>query len=252
LLPTKPLRMVASVFALLKQRRETNQCQAQIAISKQLAQKFCNHPEAVPIIPDSRLMENSFIPFRHRGRDEPFDALFVGRLVHHKNIQLFLHALAELRRLGLPVKTTIVGDGNYLPVLQQLTNELEIGEHVRFVGKIYSRKDLLEYYRQAHALYLLSFTEGLGLVLMEAGAASLPIIGSRRGGIPDLAREGENAFLVEPNDVQGCVQAVRRFVEDESLRERMGRRSQELMRPYIVKNVVARTAEVLRNAFNEK
>lgn len=249
---SKLLRRLVSLFVFYRQRYDTNLCDDQIAISKMLAEKFCKNPERVHIILNTSLVQESFLPFRSRRPDEPLNALFVGRLVHHKNIQLFLHALAELRKQGLPVKTTIVGEGNYLPVLQSITRDLGIADVVYFTGNIDSRKDLLERYSQAHFLYLLSLTEGLGVVLLEAGAASLPIIGSRRGGIPEIAREGENAFLIEPDDVHGCAEAVKRLLDDESLREKMGRRSQEIMRPYTVKETVERISEVIRELLRGK
>jgi glycosyltransferase involved in cell wall biosynthesis len=251
LVPTRFLRRIASTIAFHRQQQDTNRCQAQIAISKELARKFCRHPEVVPIIPNTKVTDEAFLSFRVRDPTESFNALFVGRLEHHKNVQLFLYALAELRRQGRNVRTTIVGGGRYLPFLTRLANKLHITSAVYFAGRIYSREELLEYYRHAHMLYLLSLTEGLGSVLMEAGAASLPIIGSRVGGIPEIAREGENAFLIEPDDVHGCAEAVKRLLDDEALRERMGRRSQEIARLYTVKNVVARGAEVLRSVLNK-
>lgn len=249
IIPTRLLRLIASSLAFRRQHTETNLCQAHICISKDLAWKYCDHPETVLIIPNTKLTDDAFIPFRSRAPLEPFNALFVGRLEHHKNVQLFLRALAELRNQGRKIITTIVGDGKYSAALKHLAEQLAIADAVRFTGRINSRVELLDCYRRAHMLYLLSLSEGLGLVLMEAGAASLPILGSRVGGIPELAQEGENAFLVEPGDVQGCVQAIKQLADDEFLRQRMGRRSQKIMRPYTVKRVVSQGAEVIRSVF---
>jgi len=245
LLKTKMLRYLASRLAYQRQRREVNQCQRQVAISSMLAKKYCEHPDVVQIVPNTTLVDECFMPYCRRTSDEPLNALFVGRLEHHKNIQLFLRALAKVRAEGTSVITTIVGDGNYAGALRQLADKLHIADAVHFAGRVNSREKLREYYRQAHLLYLLSFTEGLGIVLLEAGAASLPIIGSRRGGIPEIAREDHNAFLVEPDDAEKCAAALKQLDVYESLREKMGRRSQEIVKPFTVKRVVRSVAEVV-------
>ncbi len=248
IIPTSLLRMIASKVAFYQQYQITNRCDFQASVSVELARKYCRRPERTEIIPNTLLSEHSFLPFRPRSPEEPLSALYVGRLEHHKNPQLFLYAVAALRKKGYDIRTTLVGKGGYLPFLQHLAGELGIADSVCFAGYVRSREKLLEYYRRAHLLYLLSFTEGLGMVLMEAGAAALPIIGSRAGGIPELAREGQNAFLIHPNDVQGCVEAVQTFCDHEPVREKMGRSSQAIMREYTMKRVAEKAARLLRSA----
>ncbi len=136
-------------------------------------------------------------------------------------------------------------------MLKSLAERLGISDSVDFVGRVKSREELLEYYRQAHMLYLLSFSEGLGLVLMEAGAASLPIVGSRVGGIPELARENKNAFLIDPNDIEGCVSATEKLMDDESLRARMGRKSQAIMRDYTIETIALKAANLIISSVNK-
>lgn len=239
------VRYIASRYAFRRQFNEVNRCARQISISRALAEKYCKSASGVKIIPNTTLVKDSFLPYRERKADEPLNALFVGRLEYHKNVQLFLMSMARVLSDGVNVITTIVGGGNYTDELKLLSEKLGISEAVRFTGRVDSREELLEYYRQAHILYLLSFTEGLGIVLMEAGAASLPVIGSRRGGIPELAKENENAFLVEPDDPAGCAEAIRKFASDEELRRQMGERSQQIMKSFTIENTVAKVSEVI-------
>ncbi|MGV7223125.1 MAG: glycosyltransferase family 4 protein [Nitrospinales bacterium] len=246
--PNKFVRFIASRYTYYKQRKVANSCDVQASISKIMAVKYYKHPDKATILPNTLITSDSFIPFRSRNNGEVFNALYVGRVEHHKNPQLFLYAVAKLKKSNRNIKTTIVGDGRYLPTLKSLAEKLGISDSVDFVGRVKSREKLLEYYRQAHMLYLLSFSEGLGLVLMEAGAASLPIIGSRVGGIPELARENENAFLVDPNDIKGCVSATERLMDDESLRDKMGKKSQAIMKDYTIEAVALKASNLIRSS----
>lgn len=242
------IRRLVSKTAFYLQRRNVNSTDFQTSISRSLALKYCKEPDKTAIIPNSLIYRDFFMDFRKRKTDEAFNALYVGRIEHHKNPQLFLHALAELRKRGKPVRTTIVGGGTYLPCLKSLAEELGISDAVDFVGHVRTASRLMEYYRNAHMLYLLSFTEGLGMVLLEAGAASLPILGSCAGGIPELARDGENAFLISPDDLPGCVAATEKLIDDEVLREKMGRKSQEIMEKYTIDRIAAKAAKVFKSA----
>lgn len=244
------VRYIVSKTTYYLQRRNINSTDFQTSISRQLAEKYCRYPDKVEIIPDTLIGGDCFMPYRGRRPDEVFNALYVGRVEHHKNPQLFLYALAELRRRGKPVRTTIVGGGTYLPALKSLAENLGISNAVDFVGHVRSASRLMEYYRSAHMLYLLSFTEGLGMVLLEAGAACLPIVASRVGGIPELAHDGENAFLISPDNLHECVSATEKLIDDEALREKMGRKSQEMMEKYTIDKISAKAAKTLKAAIN--
>ncbi len=69
----------------------------------------------------------------------------------------------------------------------------------------------------------------LPMVLAEAGAASLPIVSTRVAGIPELVKEGENGFLISPNDIHGLVNALHKLIEDPQMRQSMGLKSRQIV-----------------------
>ena len=71
-------------------------------------------------------------------------------------------------------------------------------------------------------LVLPSRSEGLGRVLVEAMARGRGIVASRVGGIPDVARDGREALLVTPGDVDELAAALVRALSDRPLAERLG------------------------------
>jgi glycosyltransferase involved in cell wall biosynthesis len=77
-------------------------------------------------------------------------------------------------------------------------------------------------YAAADAFALASSREPYGTVYGEAMAAGLPVVGYGAGNLPHLARDGEEGLVVPPGDVAALTEAVRRIVQDEALRARLG------------------------------
>jgi glycosyltransferase involved in cell wall biosynthesis len=234
------LRPWAAWHARRYQYSVTNQCDGCISVSRALAAKYCRDPAEAAIIPNTRLTDEWFVPPRRRGSEEPLRVLYVGRLEHHKNPQLLLRAAARLSSRQRNLVVELAGDGRYRGALEREADALGLRRIVRFLGHIGDPAQLRECYGRAHVLALLSFTEGMPMVLIEGGAAGLPCVASRRGGIPDVAHEGENAFLVEPDDPDGCAAALARLYDDDPLRFRMAERSQALAREYTLVRIAQR------------
>jgi glycosyltransferase involved in cell wall biosynthesis len=88
-------------------------------------------------------------------------------------------------------------------------------------------------YVDADVFSLLSRYETWGVVVNEAAASGLPLVLSDRvGAAYDLLRDGENGFLVPADDVDAAAEAIRKLAADRDLRERMGKRSRELVRDW--------------------
>lgn len=130
----------------------------------------------------------------------PFRLLFVGRLSPQKNLPLLLQALQGVSE---KFETTIVGAGELNEKLRQLTLDYNL-QNVRFAGRKDGR-ELLAMYEHADAFVLPSEREGMPLVLLEAMAMRLPIVGTDVLGTRDLVRSGKNGYLVplgRPDELQ--------------------------------------------------
>jgi glycosyltransferase involved in cell wall biosynthesis len=75
--------------------------------------------------------------------------------------------------------------------------------------------------------------ESLGMVVAEALAFGKPVIGSRRGGIPEMIREGENGLLFEPDTPGDLIAALRQLAADADVRHRMGEAAKRSARPFL-------------------
>jgi glycosyltransferase involved in cell wall biosynthesis len=169
--------------------------------------------------------------------------LSVGRLVRDKGLDTLVRAVgaAGVERLAIAV----AGSGPRRDDLARLAEEL--GVRLRLLGDLPEAK-LAEAYVAADVFALLSLHEPWGVVVNEAAASGLPLVLSDRVGAgADLLHHAENGFLVPAEDVPGATAALRRLVEDATLREQAGARSRELARGWgyerSIENFVAAVRE---------
>jgi glycosyltransferase involved in cell wall biosynthesis len=145
--------------------------------------------------------------------------LYVGRLVPAKNLDGLLRAFAEAGFGDGEAELEVRGIGPLEGELGTLARRL--GVPAQFPGAA-TPEELGDVYASAHALALVSTYEPFGVTLREGAAAGLPLIASRRAGaVGDVAVEGENALVVDPENGAELVEALRRIVREPGLRERL-------------------------------
>ena len=158
----------------------------------------------------------------------PPDALVVGvvaQLIPRKGHSLLLDCLPELLAKYPGMQILFFGEGAEKVALQQKIDALNIASRVQLVGfhhdlnKLIGRLDML-----VHPAY----AEGLGVSLIQAAAASVPIVASRVGGIPEIVRDQENGLLVAPDDGAALASAIDHLAGDKDLRKRLGNRGKQI------------------------
>jgi glycosyltransferase involved in cell wall biosynthesis len=142
--------------------------------------------------------------------------LLLTRLTVEKGVHVLLQAVATLPRT-LGFELIIAGRGPLEPDVQQAA---AADERIKFVGYVTGdAKDAL----LASADYLVLpslWYENAPVVVIEAAAYGLGVIGSRIGGIPELVREGRTGLLFEPGNAKELAGALRRLLgEDAALPE---------------------------------
>lgn len=156
---------------------------------------------------------------------------FVGRLVEQKNIETLLRGFALHAARDAAARLVIVGIGELENPLRQLAGELGIANRVVWAG---FREDIAPVMRAFDIFALTSLYEGLGLVLLEAMAASRPIVATRVGAIPEVVVDGENGILVEPREPEALAAAFGKL-GDAALRARFGEAGrQRVLREFVL------------------
>jgi len=155
-----------------------------------------------------------------------------------------LRALAGALRAEPEAHLAIVGDGYLRPRFEALCAELGLNRHVRFWGAR-PHEAILEILESADVFVHCSDNEGLPVAISEALSAGLPVVASNVGGIPDLVREGENGFLVGPDDHAQFAERVAQLVRDDALRGKMSANARRFAHDHLDGGaVIARIEEV--------
>lgn len=147
--------------------------------------------------------------------------LGVGNLKHTKGFDLFLHAMAMLRQEFPSIRGVIVGDGVERQKLINLHRNLKLDGIVDIVGA----KDPLETmaYMDACDIFCLpSWSEGFGIVYLEAMAHGKPVVAVEGEGISEIVREHKAGVLVAPRNAQDVAQKLKSLIIDPINRNRMG------------------------------
>ena len=142
---------------------------------------------------------------------EPLRILFVGRLVPFKGVSMLLDAIARIRR-KFPVAVVIVGDGPLRGELEKHTRSLGIGDLVQFKGTLPLTEVAAEM-RRAHVFCLPSVRESGGAVVLEAMAASLPVIAVNYGGPAEIMNQ-EIGFPLSCNGRDELIDELSRALGD--------------------------------------
>ena len=156
---------------------------------------------------------------RARAPGGPVRVLAVGRLVADKNLDVLIEAFAEVGFAEGEAELEIRGAGPLEPELRSLASRL--GVPLALPGPA-EPGQLGDVYANADVLALVSSYEPFGVTLREGAAAGLPLIASRRAGaVGDVAVDGENAIVVDPDNRAEIAEALRRMVREPDLRERL-------------------------------
>lgn len=135
--------------------------------------------------------------------------LHVGKYDLNKSQDVLLRAFHLLLKKIPDASLVLVGsNGSALQQFRDLVCELGLERQVEIHVDV-PHEELPRIMSQADLFVLPSRKEALPLVLLEAGAANLPVVASRTGGIPELIEDGVNGLLVAPGDVQALEAAMR-------------------------------------------
>ncbi|QUH22622.1 glycosyltransferase family 4 protein [Methanobacterium alkalithermotolerans] len=135
---------------------------------------------------------NNFNPVHNKKKEGLINLLYVGYLLELKGVQYILEAMNELiNKKKVPVCLRIVGEGPYRDKLKKIADELDLNEFIIWEGFIQNSnmEKLLEYYKKADILLLLSQSENYGIVVIESLAMGTPAIVTKRTALKEFLDE---------------------------------------------------------------
>lgn len=180
---------------------------------------------------------------RDKGKEEPFGArlrrkpckthpgalsgagknpvLFIGRIMREKGIEEFLEAAKALHGENVTFETLGYCDEDYGELLDTYEKQGMVTQHG-------FHTNVEDYLKDASAIVLPTYHEGMSNVLMEAAATARPVIATNISGCKEIVEDGVTGFLCEPKDAAGLQEALKKFLAlPTEERARMGLRGRE-------------------------
>jgi len=153
--------------------------------------------------------------------------LYVGALTKNKGVEYLIKAMPFILKKIPDAKLRIVGKGGELDNLRKLSENLA---QVEFVGRI-PHEDVIKEYEKASLLIMPSvWRENSPFVLYECLIASLPVVGTDIGGIPDLVQDGFNGYLAPAADPEAISEKAVKILNDKELQKKFSLNCKILMK----------------------
>jgi glycosyltransferase involved in cell wall biosynthesis len=180
----------------------------------------------------------------------PLRLLFVGQWLEMKGIEALSEAAGRLLAAHADLRLTCAG--TLTPASLVLA---------RFPASVRSRVDvkprasqseLVGLYERSHIFLFPSLYEGFGRALLEAMAASLPIVCTSVGVAADALRDGDSCITVPPSNVEAIVQAVERLIADTPLRASLGQHARAVAEAYRARDAVRDVANLFSSLIQSR
>jgi glycosyltransferase involved in cell wall biosynthesis len=172
---------------------------------------------------------------------------YLGRLKKYKGVHLCIEAFAAMNRPDAVLE--IAGAGDYRPKLEALARSLDLGERVRFLGRI-SEAEKLALLRRSWALVFASPKEGWGITNLEAAACATPVVASNSPGIRESVRDGETGYLVKHGDVVAMGAAMARLAGNLELVKQLGAQARIFAEGFTWENAATQTERHLQTVID--
>ena len=173
------------------------------------------------------------------------DVVYVGEFRHIKGADLLVDAVARLRADGKPVTLTLAGDGEETAALKAQVARLSLANSVQFIGHVKARHG----FSKGKLLVVPSRGDSMPYVVIEAGAAGIPMVAANVGGIPEIFGPFTDA-LFAPSNIGSAADAIKTaMAEPEAAQARAGEMRERILQHFSQKAMVDGVLAGYRDAF---
>jgi len=185
-------------------------------------------------------------------KNQPFQLLAIGRLIPKKGFDILIRAMTHVIKMYPHCTLSIAGDGQEREILQQLTTELDLSDHIRFLGwkNPSAVSDLL---RSAAILVVPSRIDpdgdrdGIPNVILEAFCVHTPVVATDLDGIREAVCNNETGLLAEPGCIEDLANKIIFLLGNSSAQQRLAFNAFNLLRHQFD---LTKNTRTLLNKFN--
>jgi len=209
-------------------------------------------PNKITCVPSAVDIDRYAGPWDRTGFRDRFDLPSKGpvcgviaQLIKRKGHRFLIEAVPAILGSVPDAVFLFFGKGPEEEELKNLCLKAGLVDKVRFAG---FREDLDDYLGCLDLVIHPALMEGLGVSLLQASAAGVPIVGTRAGGIPEVVVDGVNGSLIVPGDQEELARASIRILTDPELASRLGEGGRHLVREkFSIETMVRGNFEVYRS-----
>ena len=167
-----------------------------------------------------------------KSNSEEIRIVNIGSFVKKKNQSFLIDIISALNKRGIRTKTYFLGDGPARIEVEEKAKALGVSDQCFFEGNVNN----VEQYLWDADIYVHTATyEPLGLVLLEAMAAGLPVVTLDGGGNRDLIRDGENGFFIEEENADLFVDKIKYLKENKTTYQSISIYAHDFAKGYDIK-----------------
>jgi glycosyltransferase involved in cell wall biosynthesis len=221
---------------LIRYRRLFREARLFLAASNELKELIvsCGCPSEKVIVHRLGVDLDTFKPADPTPSSDPPIVLMIGRFVEKKGHVYGIEAAALARRAGLEFRLVIVGNGPLLGQYRRLISQLDLEGTVSLPGAL-PHVEIVELLRRTSVLVAPSVVarnldrESGIIVVKEAAASGIPVVGTRHGGIPEIIDDGTTGFMVPERDARALSERLVELLKSRELRLGLGRAARAKM-----------------------
>ncbi len=159
-----------------------------------------------------------------------------------KRVDDVIKVFAEVSK-HIPAKLLMVGDGPERHAMEELTRDLQVTDHVRFVGK---QEQIEEILAVCDAFLLTSEYESFGLAALEAMAAKSIVIATNAGGLPEIILQNKTGFMANIGDVKSMSEFAIKILSNEEALAEMKEAAYTHSLHFDIKNIIPQYEEIYK------
>lgn len=211
----KGIWRIADIYRSKQEEKQVRRFHRFVVLTDEDKGYWGNLPN-IEVIPNARTYNPTTTAMLNTKR-----VIAVGRYTHQKGFERLIEAWNLICRQHPDWHLDIIGDGEDRPKLQELIEHYNIESHITLYPPT---KNMDAVYQGASIVAMSSRYEGLPMILLEAQAYGLPIVSfACKCGPADVVTEGVDGFLVPEGDVESLASKLTTVIEDDALRQQMGR-----------------------------
>ena len=171
------------------------------------------------------------------------------QMIERKGHATLFKALPDIVGKFPDIQVLIFGQGPLEAELKTLSSELKLEPHIKFEGFC---EDLERWLGNLDILVHPAYKEGLGVALLQAASAGIPIIGGNAGGIPEIVHHEKNGLLFEPGNSDQLKAGLNQLLSNADLRKAYGENGQILVEEnFSIDKMVSGNLNIYRNILKQ-